>query len=138
MKELIQEILAFGGLVNRMPNYAMVFMVLTLANVGLHRNIRIYRRISLACWCFSDWNLYMQSLVLLEVILSACYGLLLYKRVILGELIKEKFKKNKRSFFKRKICLYPLVLLIIIFGIYPKPIIETYSVTVANYLQILN
>ena len=72
------------------------------------------------------------------VLLSACYGLLLYKKVILGELIKENLKRINDLSLREKFCLYPLVLLIIIFGIYPKPILETYSVTVANYLQTLN
>ena len=44
MKERTREIIAFGGLVNRMPNYAMIFMILTLANVG-SLVLRLYRRI---------------------------------------------------------------------------------------------
>ena len=53
MKELTQEKFSFGGLVNRMPNYAMVFMVLTLANVGLPGTSGFIGEF-LACWCFSD------------------------------------------------------------------------------------
>ena len=72
------------------------------------------------------------------MVLSACYGLLLYKRIILGELIKENLKRINDITLREKFCLYPLVLLIIVFGIYPKPIIATYDVTIADFLQKLN
>ena len=132
-----REILAFGGLVNRMPNYAMVFMVLTLANVGLPGTSGFIGEFLSLVGVFQIEPLYA-IFGAVGVILSACYGLLLYKKVILGELIKENLKRINDLSLREKFCLYPLVLLIIIFGIYPKPIIETYSVTVANYLQILN
>ena len=132
-----REILAFGGLVNRMPNYAMVFMVLTLANVGLPGTSGFIGEFLSLVGVFQIEPLYA-IFGAVGVILSACYGLLLYKKVILGELIKENLKRINDLSLREKFCLYPLVLLIIIFGIYPKPIIETYSVTVDNYLQILN
>ena len=72
------------------------------------------------------------------MVLSACYALLLYKRVILGELIKENLKRINDLTLREKFCLYPLVLLVVLFGIYPKPIIESYGVTVADYIQKLN
>ena len=40
-----REIAAYGGLVNRMPRYAVVMMVFTMANVGLARHVRLHRRI---------------------------------------------------------------------------------------------
>ena len=132
-----REILAFGGLVNRMPNYAMVFMVLTLANVGLPGTSGFIGEFLSLVGVFQIEPLYA-IFGAVGVILSACYGLLLYKKVILGELIKENLKRINDLSLREKFCLYPLVLLIIIFGIYPKPILETYSVTVANYLQIFN
>ena len=132
-----REILAFGGLVNRMPNYAMVFMVLTLANVGLPGTSGFIGEFLSLVGVFQIEPLYA-IFGAVGVILSACYGLLLYKKVILGELIKENLKRINDLSLREKFCLYPLVLLIIIFGIYPKPIIETYSVTVANNLQIMN
>ena len=132
-----REILAFGGLVNRMPNYAMVFMVLTLANVGLPGTSGFIGEFLSLVGVFQIEPLYA-IFGAVGVILSACYGLLLYKKVILGELIKENLKRINDLSLREKFCLYPLVLLIIVFGIYPKPITETYSVTVTNYLQILN
>jgi len=72
------------------------------------------------------------------VILSACYGLLLFKRIMLGELIKENLKRIDDLSLREKFCLYPLVLLILISGIYPKPILETFGATVADYVLKFN
>ena len=131
-----REIIAFGGLVNRMPNYAMIFMILTLANVGLGTSGFIGEFLSLL-GVFQVSPTYA-ILAAIGVVLSACYGLLLYKRVVLGELIKENLKRINDLTLREKFCLYPLVLLVVIFGIYPKPIIETYGVTVEDYIQKLN
>jgi NADH-quinone oxidoreductase subunit M len=129
-----REISAFGGLINRMPNYALVFMVLTLANVGLPGTSGFVGEFLSLLGVFQVEPIYA-IFGAVGVILSACYGLLLYKRVILGELIKENLKRIDDLSLREKFCLYPLVLLIILFGIYPKPIIETYGVAVSNLLQ---
>ena len=132
-----REILAFGGLVNRMPNYAMIFMILTLANVGLPGTSGFIGEFLSLIGVFQVSPTYA-VIGAVGVVLSACYGLLLYKRIILGELIKENLKRINDLTMIEKFCLYPLVLLIIIFGIYPKPIIATYDVTIADFMQKLN
>ena len=132
-----REILAFGGLVNKMPNYAMIFMILTLANVGLPGTSGFIGEFLSLLGVFQVSPTYA-VFGAVGVVLSACYGLLLYKRVILGELVKENLKRINDLNLREKFCLYPLVLLIIIFGIYPKPIIETYDVTIADFMQKLN
>ena len=132
-----REISAFGGLVNRMPAYAMVFMVLTLANVGLPGTSGFIGEFLPLLGVFQISPIYA-FLGALGVILSACYGLLLYKRVMLGELVKENLKRMSDLSLREKFCLYPLLLLIILFGVYPKPIIDTYSATIDNYIQMLN
>ncbi len=132
-----REIQAFGGLVNRMPNYAMVFMVLTLANVGLPGTSGFVGEFLSLLGAFKVSPVYA-IFGAVGVILSACYGLLLYKRIMLGELIKENLKRIDDLSLREKFCLYPLVLLIITFGIYPKPILETYGATVADYVLKFN
>ena len=132
-----REIQAFGGLVNRMPTYAMVFMVLTLANVGLPGTSGFIGEFLSLLGAFKVSPTYA-IFGAVGVILSACYGLLLYKRIMLGELIKENLKRIDDLSLREKFCLYPLVLLIIIFGIYPKPILETYGATIADYVLKFN
>ena len=87
-----REIIAFGGLVNRMPNYAMIFMILTLANVGLPGTSGFIGEFLSLLGVFQVSPTYA-ILAAIGVVLSACYGLLLYKRVVLGELIKENLKR---------------------------------------------
>ena len=116
-----REIIAFGGLVNRMPNYAMIFMILTLANVGLPGTSGFIGEFLSLLGVFQVSPTYA-ILAAIGVVLSACYGLLLYKRVVLGELIKENLKRINDLTLREKFCLYPLVLLVVIFGIFPKPI----------------
>ncbi len=132
-----REILAFGGLVNRMPNYALIFMVLTLANVGLPGTTGFIGEFLPLLGVFQISPIYA-IFGAGGVILSACYGLVLYKRIMLGELIKENLKRINDLSLREKFCLYPLVLLIVIFGIYPKPILEIYGPTVASYILNLN
>ncbi len=132
-----REILAFGGLVNRMPTYAMVFMVLTLANVGLPGTSGFVGEFLSLLGVFNVSPIYA-IFGAVGVILSACYGLLLYKRIMLGELIKENLKRIDDLSLREKFCLYPLVLLIVIFGVYPKPILETYGASVAYYVLKIN
>ena len=132
-----REIIAFGGLINRMPNYAMIFMILTLANVGLPGTSGFIGEFLSLIGVFQVSPIYA-IFAAVGVVLSACYALLLYKRVVLGELIKENLKRINDLTLREKFCLYPLVLLVILFGIYPKPIIESYGVTVADYIQKLN
>ena len=132
-----REIRAFGGLVNRMPAYATIFMALTLANVGLPGTSGFIGEFLSLLGVFQVSPIYA-IFGALGVILSACYGLLLYKRIMLGELIKENLKRVNDLSLREKFCLYPLVLLIILFGVYPKPVLETYAVTVSDYILKLN
>ena len=78
-----REIIAFGGLVNRMPNYAMIFMILTLANVGLPGTSGFIGEFLSLLGVFQVSPIYA-ILAAIGVVLSACYGLLLYKRSSIG------------------------------------------------------
>ena len=115
----------------------MVFMVLTLANVGLPGTSGFIGEFLSLLGVFKVNPIYA-IFGAIGVILSACYGLLLYKRIMLGELIKENLKRIDDLSLREKFCLYPLVLLIVIFGIYPKPILETFGATVADYVLKFN
>ena len=88
-----------------MPNYAMVFMVLTLANVGLPGTSGFIGNFS-RLLVFFRLNPFMQSLVLLELYFQPAMVFDVQKGH-LGRTYKREFKKNKRSFFKRKILPLP-------------------------------
>ncbi|MFL5180453.1 MAG: NADH-quinone oxidoreductase subunit M, partial [Microvirga sp.] len=78
-----REIAAYGGLVNRMPLYAAAFMVFTLANVGLPGTSGFVGEFLALIGTFRV-NIPVATLATFGVILSACYALWLYRKVIFG------------------------------------------------------
>src|SRR3981189_2095276 len=82
-----REISTYGGLVNRMPVYAAVFMLFTMANVGLPGTSGFIGEFMTLLGTFRV-NVTVASLATLGVILSACYALWLYRKVVLGRLDK--------------------------------------------------
>ena len=86
-----REIAAYGGLVNRMPLYAAVFMVFTLANVGLPGTSGFVGEFLTLLGAFQV-NTWVAFFAATGVILSAAYALWLYRRVIFGALDKESLK----------------------------------------------
>jgi NADH-quinone oxidoreductase subunit M len=125
-----REIAAYGGLVNRMPLYAAVFMVFTLANVGLPGTSGFVGEFLTLLGTFKV-NTWVAALATIGVILSAAYALWLYRKVIFGPLVKPSLA-NIRDLSLREIVIFvPLVALTILFGVYPKPVLDisTASVT---------
>lgn len=124
-----RDIAAYGGLVERMPKYALVFMVLTMANVGLPGTSGFVGEFLtlLAIFQVNTWVAFGATF---GVIFSACYALWLYRRVIFGVLNKEALKSILDMNTREKWILYPLVALTIIFGFYPAPILDTIAPSV--------
>ena len=90
-----REIAAYGGLVVRMPVYALVFMLFTLGNVGLPGTSGFVGEFLTLAGVFqvSTWVAFFAAF---GVILSAGYALWLYRRVVFGDLIKESLKTITR------------------------------------------
>jgi NADH-quinone oxidoreductase subunit M len=118
-----REIGAYGGLVNRMPNYAVAFMVFTMANVGLPGTSGFIGEFLTLLGIFQV-NTWVALFATTGVVLSAAYALWLYRRVIFGALEKESLKSIMDLSRREKLILYPLVALVILFGIYPAPVFD--------------
>jgi NADH-quinone oxidoreductase subunit M len=129
-----REIAAYGGLVNRMPLYAMVFMVFTLANVGLPGTSGFIGEFMTLLGTFkvATSTAFFASFGL---ILSACYALWLYRKIIFGALVKPALMSMKDLTFRECITLFPLVALTILFGVYPKPVLD---MSAASVQQLVN
>ena len=82
-----REIAAYGGLVNRMPLYALVFMVFTMANVGLPGTSGFVGEFMTLIGTFKV-SIPTAFFATTGVILSAAYALWLYRKVVFGTLIK--------------------------------------------------
>lgn len=129
-----REIAAYGGLVNNMPKYATAFMVFTMANVGLPGTSGFVGEFLTLLGAFRV-NTWVALFATTGVILSACYALWLYRRVIFGALTKENLKGMLDLSTREKVILYPLVVLVIFFGVYPAPV---FDVTTASVDALLN
>ena len=129
-----REISTYGGLVNRMPVYAAVFMLFTLANVGLPGTSGFVGEFLTLLGTFKV-NIVVATLATLGVILSACYALWLYRKVMLGRLEKPALANISDMSWREIVVFAPLVILTILFGIYPKPILDLSSTSVTALLQ---
>lgn len=129
-----REIAAYGGLVNRMPNYAVVFLIFTMANVGLPGTSGFVGEFLTLMGIFQV-NTWIALFATLGVILSAAYALWLYRRVIFGALDKESLKQILDLDRREKAIIYPLVVLVIFYGVYPMPIFEATDASVTALIQ---
>ena len=114
-----REIDAYGGLVNRMPVYALVFMFFTLANVGLPGTSGFVGEFLTLLGTFRA-NTVVAVVAATGVILSAAYALWLYRRVTLGALIKESLKTITDMTPREKWIFAPLIAMTLILGVYPR------------------
>jgi len=135
-----REIAAYGGLVERMPLYAAAFMVFTMANVGLPGTSGFVGEFLTLLGTFKV-NIPVATLATLGVILSAAYALWLYRKVIFGKLEKPGLAAIADLGWREIVILAPLVVLTILFGVYPKPILDmsqaSVTALVENYNQAL-
>ena len=129
-----REIAAYGGLVNRMPLYAFVFMVFTLANVGLPGTSGFVGEFLTLIGTFRVNN-WVATLATIGTILSAAYALWLYRKVIFGKLEKPSLFNIKDIGWREITILAPLVVLTILFGVYPKPVLDISSVSVTALID---
>jgi NADH-quinone oxidoreductase subunit M len=114
-----REIDAYGGLVNRMPAYALVFMFFTMANVGLPGTSGFVGEFLTLMGIFQV-NTWVAAVATSGVILSAAYALWLYRRVVFGDLIKEALKSITDMDRREKVIFAPLIAMTLILGIYPS------------------
>ncbi len=132
-----REIAAYGGLVNKMPLYAFVFMVFTMANVGLPGTSGFVGEFLTLLGTFKV-SVETATFATLGVILSAAYALFLYRRVVFGP-IKPALESIKDLTAREQLILAPLVVLTILFGVWPNLVLDVSSASVerlvANYSQ---
>jgi NADH-quinone oxidoreductase subunit M len=117
-----------------MPLYAFVFMIFTLANVGLPGTSGFVGEFLTLIGTFRV-NTWVATLATLGTILSAAYALWLYRKVILGKLEKPSLFNIKDIGWREITILAPLVILTIVFGIYPKPVLDISSASVTALID---
>jgi NADH-quinone oxidoreductase subunit M len=127
-------IATYGGLVNRMPAYAAVFLVFTLASVGLPGTSGFVGEMLVLVGAYqaSTW---VAALAATGVILGAAYMLWLYRRVIFGVLDKPELK-SILDLDRREIAIFvPLVLVVIWMGVYPSSFLDLIHASAQNVVD---
>jgi NADH-quinone oxidoreductase subunit M len=129
-----REIAAYGGLVKTMPLYAFVFMVFTMANVGLPGTSGFVGEFLSLLGTFRA-NTWVAFFATSGVILSAAYALWLYRRVVFGKLEKPALMHLPDMTPRELATLAPLVVLTIFFGAYPAPVLDLFGNSVESIIK---
>ena len=127
----------YGGVVTIIPKYSILFMIFTLAALGLPGTSGFIGEFLILMGAFKD-NFLVAVIASLGVIIGAAYMLWLYKRVIFGKLVnlqlKEMVDLNKSELF----ILTCLAIPTLFFGFYPEPLINTIEVSIEDLIKSYN
>ena len=130
-------ITTYGGVVAIIPKYAVLFMIFTLAALGLPGTSGFVGEFLILMAAFKD-NFLVAVLASLGVIIGAAYMLWLYKRVIFGKLINPDLKKMIDLNRSETFILVTLAIPTLYFGFYPDPLIKTIEVSITDLIETYN
>ncbi|MBF0560676.1 MAG: NADH-quinone oxidoreductase subunit M [Alphaproteobacteria bacterium] len=129
-----REIAAYGGLVGRMPRYALVFMVFMLGSVGLPGTSGFVGEFLILLGVFQV-NTWVALFTTTGVVLGAAYMLYLYRRIIFGKLVRPELKGILDLSLREVVIFAPLVILVLWMGVYPTPFLEMFHASVAALIE---
>ncbi|MCW2316395.1 NADH-quinone oxidoreductase subunit M [Rhodoblastus acidophilus] len=129
-----REIAAYGGIVEKMPAYAVLFMVFTMANIGLPGTSGFVGEFLTLVGAFKA-NTWVALFATTGVILSSAYALYLYRRVLFGKLVKPSLQGLTDLSAREYAVLVPLAALTIWYGVQPNQIVHACSGAVAALIK---
>ncbi|MBN34186.1 MAG: NADH-quinone oxidoreductase subunit M [Rhodospirillaceae bacterium] len=129
-----REIARYGGLVNRMPRYAFIFMVFMLASVGLPGTSGFVGEFLVLVGAFQA-NTWVALLATTGIILGAAYMLWLYRRVVFGELVHEDLKTIVDCNRRELLYFVPLIIAVLVMGVWPEPFLNVMHVSVEHLVD---
>jgi len=124
----------YGGIVNILPKYSLVFAVFMLGALGLPGTSGFVGEILVLMGAFQK-NFLVAILASVGIILGAAYMLWLYKRVVFGKLEKNELKELNDLNFSEGTVLFSLVAIVLLFGIYPNLILDTVHTSVEGLIR---
>jgi len=125
---------SYGGIVNVLPKYSLVFAVFMLGALGLPGTSGFVGEILILIGAFQK-SFLAAILASIGIILGAAYMLWLYKRVIFGRLEKSELKELKDLNLSEGTILFSLVILVLFFGFYPNVILDTIHISVGELIR---
>ena len=132
-----KEISKYGGVVETMPKFAMLFMVFTMASIGLPGTSGFVGELLSLVGVF-EVNKIVAALAATGVVLGAAYMLWLYARVVFGEITNKEVAEMKDLSIIELSIYVPIVMLVILLGIYPTIVTDVMNVSVTNLLAQVN
>jgi len=127
----------YGGLVLVMPKYSILFMLFTLAALGLPGTSGFIGEFLILMGAFKD-NFLVAVIASSGVIFGAAYMLWLYRRVVFGNLTNKDLLKIPDLNNHEKFILWFLAIPVLFFGFYPEPLINTIEISVKNLIEMYN
>ena len=127
----------YGGLVSVMPKYSILFMLFTLASLGLPGTSGFIGEFLILMGAFKD-NFLVAVIASFGVIFGAAYMLWLYRRVVFGNLVNKDLLKIPDLDNSEKFILWSLAIPVLFLGFYPELLINTIEVSVKNLIEIYN
>ncbi|MDA9653962.1 NADH-quinone oxidoreductase subunit M, partial [Candidatus Pelagibacter sp.] len=124
----------YGGIVTVIPKYSVLFMLFTLAALGLPGTSGFIGEFLILMGAFKD-NFLVAVIASLGVILGAAYMLWLYKRVVFGKLVNKDLEKMVDLDNSEYFILLCLAIPTLFFGFYPDPLINTIEVSVNDLID---
>ena len=131
------EIARFGGLIERMPAYAFVFMVFTLAAIGLPGTSGFVGEFLILLGTFKVSTL-VCTLAATALFLGPAYMLYLYRRVIFGTITRADLRNMFDLSPREKAVFAPLLVLVLWMGVYPSSFLRPIQVSVDHLVQQVN
>ncbi len=137
-----REISAYGGVVNVMPMFAAVFMFFAMANIALPGMSSFVGEILVLMGTFASEPTYLgmstKWIAILggtSIVLSACYTLWMYKRVMMGKIVHDGVKTMHDMNWREFGFFVPLMMLTVWMGLYPDPVLNILHESVGHLLE---
>jgi NADH-quinone oxidoreductase subunit M len=128
-----RDIGRYGGLAKVMPVYAVAFMFFTMASVGLPGTSGFVGEFMVLLGSFAA-NSWLGALLATGLVLGATYALMLYRRVVFGDLVKNELKKLKDLDAREKFMFAILAIMVLWLGIYPEPFLDAMHPSIEHLL----
>jgi NADH-quinone oxidoreductase subunit M len=129
-----REIARYGGVVSNMPKYAVVFMLMMMASVGLPGTSGFVGEFLVLLGAFQD-NIWVAVLASTGIVLGATYMLWLYRRVVFGRITRDDVRAMLDLSPREVLTFAPLVVLVLWMGIYPSTFLNVTSASVERLIQ---
>jgi len=129
-----REISAYGGVAAVMPRYAVFFMFMMLASVGLPGTSGFVGEmlVLVGAWHASSWVAFFTATGL---VLGATYMLWLYRRVMFGAIVNDQVKAMEPMQMREFSIFLPLTFLVLLFGVYPMALLDVMAVSIQFLLD---